>query len=165
MVMSGRAGHIQPTAAILYRLDMVCPADSLKVYVVEDSPIILRLLSSGIESGGGELVGYADNAAQAIREIQMLKPHLVMVDLVLASGSGFEVLAALQAGGRNAVAVVLTNHASDEDRARSLRLGASHFFDKATQGWQALELINKMAAERRGRTLPRVDPEQPNGQG
>jgi two-component system OmpR family response regulator len=146
---------------------MVRPADSLKVYVVEDSPIILRLLLSGIASGGGELVGSADNAAQAIREIQSLKPHLVTVDLVLASGSGFEVLAALQTGdgGRNAVAVVLTNHVTDEDRARSLRLGASHFFDKSTQCWQALELINKMAAERRGRTLTRSDPEQPNGQG
>jgi DNA-binding NarL/FixJ family response regulator len=137
----------------------------LKVYVVEDSPIILRLLLSGIESGGAELVGSAANAAQAIREIQSLKPHLVTVDLVLASGSGFEVLAALQAGGRNTVAVVLTNHVTDEDRARSLRLGASHFFDKSTQCWQALELINRMAAERRGRTITRTDPEQPNGQG
>jgi DNA-binding NarL/FixJ family response regulator len=144
---------------------MVRPADLLKVYVVEDSPIILRLLLSGIESGGAELVGSAANAAQAIREIQSLKPHLVTVDLVLASGSGFEVLAALQAGGRNTVAVVLTNHVTDEDRARSLRLGASHFFDKSTQCWQALELINRMAAERRGRTITRTDPEQPNGQG
>ena len=88
---------------------MVRSADLLKVYVVEDSPIILRLLLSGIESGGAELVGSAANAAQAIREIQSLKPHLVTVDLVLASGSGFEVLAALQAGVRNTVAVDISN--------------------------------------------------------
>ena len=71
----------------------------LQVYVVEDSDIIRRLLTSAIESAGGELVGAADNAQQAIRQLQELKPHLILIDLVLTSGSGFEVLDALRAGG------------------------------------------------------------------
>jgi two-component system OmpR family response regulator len=139
----------------------------LQVYVVEDSDIIRRLLTSAIESAGGELVGAADNAQQAIRQLQELKPHLILIDLVLMSGSGFEVLDALQTGGvaRGAVGVVFTNHTTTEDRERSFLLGASYFFDKSTQGRQALELINKMAAERRGRTSMRADPERRSGQG
>jgi CheY-like chemotaxis protein len=146
---------------------MIKAAKPLQVYVVEDSGIVLRLLTSAIESAGGELIGSADNAQQAIRELQELKPHLIMVDLVLSSGSGFEVLDALQTGGagRGAIGVVFTNHVSTEDRERSLLLGASYFFDKSTQGRQALELINRMAAERHGRTSERTDPEPPNGQG
>ena len=73
-------------------------AKPLQVYVVEDSDIIRRLLTSAIESAGGELVGAADNAQQAIHQLQKLDPHLILIDLVLASGSGFEVLDALQAG-------------------------------------------------------------------
>jgi CheY-like chemotaxis protein len=139
----------------------------LQVYVVEDSDIIRRLLTSAIESAGGELMGAADNAQQAIHQLQELKPHLILIDLVLTSGSGFEVLEALRTGGaaRGAVGVVFTNHATTEDRERSFLLGASYFFDKSTQGHQALELINKMAAERRGRTSTRADPELRNGQG
>jgi len=112
-------------------------------------------------------VGAADSARQAIHQLQELKPHLILIDLVLASGSGFEVLDALQTGGvaRGAVGVVFTNHAATEDRERSFLLGASYFFDKSTQGHQALELINKMAAERRGRASIRADPEVRNGQG
>lgn len=142
-------------------------ARPLQVYVVEDSDIIRRLLTSVIESAGGELVGAADNAQQAIHQLQELQPHLIMIDLVLTSGSGFEVLDALRTGGlaRGAIGVVFTNHASAEDRERSFLLGASYFFDKSTQGRQALELINKMAAERRGRTSMRADPEARNGQG
>ena len=146
---------------------MINPAKPLQVYVVEDSDIVLRLLTSAIESAGGELMGAADNAQQAILELQNLRPNLVMIDLVLAEGSGFEVLDAIQTGGagRDAIGVVFTNHVSTEDRERSFLLGASYFFDKSTQGRQALELINKMAAERRARTSTRADPGRPSGQG
>jgi len=146
---------------------MINPAKPLQVYVVEDSDIVLRLLTSAIESAGGELMGAADNAQQAILELQNLRPNLVMIDLVLAEGSGFEVLDAIQTGGagRDAIGVVFTNHVSTEDRERSFLLGASYFFDKSTQGRQALELINKMAAERRARTPTRADPGRPSGQG
>jgi DNA-binding NarL/FixJ family response regulator len=146
---------------------MINPAKPLQVYIVEDSDIVLRLLTSVIESAGGELMGAADNARQAIHDLKQLKPHLILIDLVLAGGSGFEVLDAIQSGGaaRDAVGVVFTNHVTTEDRERSFLLGASYFFDKSTQGRQALHLINKMAAERRGRTSTRADPGQPNSQG
>ena len=146
---------------------MVKAAKPLQVYVVEDSDIVLRLLTSAIASAGGELMGAANNAKQAIDELRELKPHLILVDLVLASGSGFEVLDALRSGdaGEGAVGVVFTNHVTTEDRERSFLLGASYFFDKSTQGRQALALINKMAADRRGRTSTRADPERPKEQG
>ena len=50
------------------------PATPLQVYVVEDSDIVLWLLTSAIESAGGELMGAADNARQAIHELQELTP-------------------------------------------------------------------------------------------
>src|SRR6185312_9636013 len=97
---------------------MINPAKPLQVYVVEDSDIVLRLLTSAIESAGGELMGAADNAQQAILELQNLRPNLVMIDLVLAEGSGFEVLDAIQTGGagRDAMADFFTNPADTEHR-------------------------------------------------
>ena len=112
---------------------------------------MLRLLTATVESAGGEVIGSADTASRAIDELRILAPDLVLIDLKLAAGSGFDVLGALQARApdRTAIAVVLTNYAGVENEKRSLRLGAEHFFDKATQGWLALELINHMAAARR----------------
>jgi CheY-like chemotaxis protein len=146
---------------------MINPAKPLQVYVVEDSDIVLRLLTSVIESAGGELMGAADNARRAIHELKELKPHLILIDLVLAGGSGFEVLDAIQTGGAapGAVGVVFTNHVTTEDRERSFLLGASYFFDKSTQGRQALQLITAMAAERRGQTSTRADQGRRNSQG
>jgi two-component system OmpR family response regulator len=124
----------------------------LTVYIVEDSPIILRLLSRAVESAGAQILGHSDNARQAILDLAGLQPDLILLDIVLSAGSGFDVLQALQEDGhaRASVKVVFTNHATREHRERSLELGATHFLDKSSEGWQALELIGKMAAEKRG---------------
>ena len=82
-----------------------------------------------------------------------MHPDLILLDIRLLSGTGFDVLRAIQARGfaQKATKVVLTNYATAEYRELSFLLGASHFFDKSTEGWQAIELINHMAAARRNR--------------
>ena len=123
---------------------------ALRVYIVEDSAIILKLLNAAVESAGAELVGISDNAQQAIRDLPRLQPDLLLLDIALRSGTGFDVLKALQAAGNAAPAtkIVLTNYATTAYRDNSFRLGATHFFDKSSEGSRAMELISKMAANR-----------------
>ena len=118
-----------------------------QVYVVEDSPIMLQLLTVSIKAAGAELVGHSASAQRAISEISVLQPDLILVDISLDFGNGFDVLRVLQDRGlaQSARKVVLTNHANDEYRARCFRLGADQFCDKASEIWQVLALINAMA--------------------
>jgi DNA-binding NarL/FixJ family response regulator len=131
----------------------------LQVYVVEDSPIIRRLLASTIEAAGAELAGHSADASAAIADLTGLRPDLIVIDVSLKSGTGFDVLDAL----RNLdpkpppIKVVLTNHASEEFRSLSFRMGANGFFDKGSETSQVLALINALAAEKRRRwVLPGV---------
>ena len=128
----------------------------LQVYIVEDSPIIQRLLASAIAAAGAELEGCGADAQTAITDLFALQPDLILIDIRLASGSGFDVLKALQDHSLvpAAVKVVLTNHANVEYQNLSLRLGADRFFDKSLETWQALALINTLAAERRSHSAP-----------
>jgi DNA-binding NarL/FixJ family response regulator len=123
----------------------------LQVYIVEDSPIVQRLLGSAIAAAGAELDGCSDDAQAAIADVFALQPDVILIDISLASGSGFDVLKALHEHSLvpEAMKVVLTNHANDEYRNLSLRLGADRFFDKASETSQALALISTLAAERR----------------
>ena len=79
------------------------------------------------------------------------RPDLIVVDISLNSGNGFDVLRALQEQKLvpAAIKVVLTNHASAEYENLSLSLGANRFFDKSSETSQVLALINVLAAERR----------------
>ena len=123
----------------------------LQVYLVEDSPIAQRFLGSAIAAVGAELDGCSDDAQAAIADVFALQPDLILIDISLASGSGFDVLKALHEHNLvpDAMKVVLTNHADAECRNLSLRLGADRFFDKSSETSQALALINTLAAERR----------------
>ena len=122
----------------------------LQVYIVEDSQIIQRLLASAIAASGAELSGCSDDAQRAIADVYTLQPDLIVIDIRLASGSGFDVLAALQDHSLvpAATKVVLTNYADAEYQNLSFRLGADRFFDKSLETSQVLALINALAAEK-----------------
>ncbi len=123
----------------------------LQVYVVEDSPITQRLLASAIEEAGAELSGSSADAQTAIGDMFALQPDLILIDIGLASGNGFDVLKALQdhSLAPGAIKVVLSNYADVEYKNLSVRLGADRFFDKSFETPQALALINTLAAQAR----------------
>jgi len=125
----------------------------LQVYIVEDSTIIRRLLTSTIEAAGAELIGHSADAPSAIADLSVLRPDLILIDISLNSGTGFDVLEALQElkPSPPAIKAVLTNHASAEFRDLSFRLGANGFFDKASETSQVLALIDALAAEKKRR--------------
>jgi DNA-binding NarL/FixJ family response regulator len=131
----------------------------LRVYVIEDSTIIRRLLASTIEAAGAELMGYSGDADSAISDLSVLRPDLILIDISLNSGTGFDVLEALQEldPKPSSIKVVLTNHTTAEFRDLSFRLGANGFFDKASETSQVLALINALAAEKQQRCRPPSD--------
>ena len=128
----------------------------LQVYVVEDSPITQRLLASEIEAAGAELSGSSADAQTAIGDLFALQPDLILIDIGLASGSGFDVLKALQDHTLvpAAIKVVLSNYGYVEYRNLSARLGADRFFDKSFETSQAFAFINALAAEVRSSRPP-----------
>jgi DNA-binding NarL/FixJ family response regulator len=119
----------------------------VQIYVVEDSPITLQFLASTIKAAGAELVGHSPNAQQAISDLAVLEPDLILIDISLNFGNGFDVLRVLRDRGLALTArkVVLTNHANAEYRDLCFRLGANQFFDKASETEQVLALIRRMA--------------------
>ena len=95
-------------------------AAPLRVFLVEDSPAVLERLEAMLEDVAARDVGHASGAQDAIRRILAERPDLVVLDLRLAEGSGFDVL-------------MLTNFASEPYRRMAERLGARGFYDKTTE--------------------------------
>ncbi len=114
------------------------------VYLVEDSPIISKLLVELIETTGATVVGQADTASAAIADIAALRPDAVTIDIELKAGSGFDVLEALAINndeGNAPLRIVLTNYTTDTYRDAAQQLGADLFFDKAMQIREVLSVL------------------------
>jgi len=105
-------------------------AHPLRVHLVEDSPIMARLLHDLVRETPAKVVGHSSTAAAAIRDMVRTKPDVAIVDIGLAEGSGFEVVKAMATKEPRPLVFMLTNHATKAYRDHAARLGADAFFDK-----------------------------------
>ena len=97
---------------------------------------------------GNRVVGEAADVREAISGILAARPDVVLLDLSLATGSGFDVLKAVHGREPAIDFYMLSNFASEPYRRHAERLGASGFFDKST------ELERLRAVLRGDRTCP-----------
>lgn len=104
------------------------------IFIVEDSALVRERL---LELLGGmpetRVVGMAAGADEAIRDILADRPDVVLLDLRLAQGSGFDVLRALHEAAPEIDVYMLSSFATEPYRRLAARLGARDFFDKSTE--------------------------------
>lgn len=122
----------------------------LKTFLVEDSPVIRANLAEALEDlAPVQVIGYADNAAEACSALKGLQAQdgcdLVVVDVFLKSGSGLDVLRCLRDHAATAQRVVLTNYATAEIRTECLSLGAVEVFDKSRDIDALVDFCNRIA--------------------
>ena len=123
-------------------------AHAYRIYFVEDSPILLRLLQEMLgRIPGAYIVGQSGSADEAISEIAKHRPHAIIVDLMLQSGTGFEVLAAVATSASAPLAIVLTNLTMAPHRDRAMSLGAAYFFDKSTEIVEMCREVGRLVEE------------------
>jgi two-component system response regulator DevR len=110
------------------------PGTPLRVFIVEDSPIVRDRLEKMLESiSGAGNAGHADTADEAIDAILESHPDAVVLDIGLARGSGFDVLRAVHEKAPQIDFYVLSNYSDAPYRRLAARLGASGFFDKTNE--------------------------------
>lgn len=124
-----------------------------RIYVVEDSLILLRLLLDMLGGiAGVEIVGHAPNAQDAVAGIVEHRPDAVILDLMLQSGTGFDVLHGLGAAtAASPVVIVLTNFTMASYREKAQELGVTYFFDKSTEILQLFRVVSQLVDDRRER--------------
>ena len=123
----------------------------VRVFILDDSPQITEMLSELFSDPGYvDVVGCHDSAITAIEEIGRLNPDVVILDLQLKDGSGFDVLKAMRLlpHVKDTVIILFTNHASRELHSHALALGANFSLDKSKDHAKILGIIRDRVRER-----------------
>jgi two-component system, NarL family, response regulator DevR len=116
----------------------------MKIFLVEDSLIARGRLAATLATiPGAQIVGQAASAMDAIRDILTLRPDLVLLDVHLAEGSGFDVLHAVHVTAPEIEFCMLSSFAPAQYRQLAVRLGAREFFDK-----REIERVRDLVARR-----------------
>lgn len=100
----------------------------MKILAVDDDPDLLALVAFALTNAGYAVVKAAD-AGAALRTFDSERPDLVILDINLPSGSGFDVCRAIR-GHSEVPILMLTVRSEEEDLVRALELGADDYMTK-----------------------------------
>jgi DNA-binding response OmpR family regulator len=100
----------------------------VKLLVVDDDPDLLALVAFSLTNAGYAVVKAVDTG-EALRVFDAEVPNLVILDINLPSGSGFDVCKAIRARSEVPV-MMLTARGDEEDLVRALELGADDYLTK-----------------------------------
>src|ERR1700760_3972208 len=99
---------------------------SARLLVVDDEATILELLSGSLRLAGFEVVTAA-SGAEAVRAAASDRPDLVLLDVMMPDGDGFEVLRRMRSGGAGVPVIFLTARDDVSDRVRGFAVGGDDY--------------------------------------
>ena len=119
----------------------------MKVFLVEDSPLVRERLVEMIEADGAHrIAGEADCYDEALAGIVATRPDVGIFDIKLARGNGIDTLAEARRRLPGLVGIVLSNHATPQHAKASAAAGAAYFLDKSTEFERIPEILSSIAA-------------------
>ncbi|HET7651928.1 MAG TPA: response regulator [Acidimicrobiales bacterium] len=102
----------------------------VRVVVVDDEPDVRLLLNAVLASPGVEIVGEADDGFDALELVKSTKPDVVVLDLMLPTLSGLDVLRALRHEDSGVRVIAVSAMAEDTAEREALDAGADLFVSK-----------------------------------
>jgi two-component system OmpR family response regulator len=111
-----------------------------RLLVVEDEEMILELLSGSLRFAGFDVVT-AVSGAEALRAVTASRPDLVLLDVMLPDGDGFEVVRRLRSSGPDVPVIFVTARDGVQERVAGLALGADDYVTKPFSLDEVLERI------------------------
>ena len=112
----------------------------MKTLIVDDRNSIREFITQLLSNVDGiEIVGEAENVASAIEKINTLKPELILLDIQMPDGTGFEVLEGIDFSNHKVIFV--TSH--EEFAIKAFKYSAVDYLLKPLQIDQLVEAVNQ----------------------
>jgi two-component system response regulator MprA len=124
-----------------------------RLLLVEDDESLQTVLGDALRDAGFR-VDLERDGERGLAKATVERYSLVLLDLMLPTLDGFEVLRRLRAGGDRTPVLVLTARGREEDRVRGLDLGAD---DYVVKPFSMRELLARVRARVRASTEPVPD--------
>jgi len=120
----------------------------MKILIADDSSIIRESLGKLISRNNPEaVITNAVNVRDAINKICEQNPDLIVLDLTMPGGDGFDVLREVQKRERKTTVILLTNYATDVNRKRGEQAKADFFIDKTDEFYKVIDVIKQKKRE------------------
>jgi DNA-binding NarL/FixJ family response regulator len=118
-----------------------------RILIVDDHPIVRECLAAHIARQPDlEFCGEAEAVHDALEKVKLLSPDLVVVDIILKSGQGLELIKAIKARGSAAKMLISSAHDESIYAERALHAGAMGYVSKQETLDKMVEAIRQVLA-------------------
>jgi len=104
---------------------------SNRILIADDEPALVRVLQLHLESRGYE-VNVAMDGREALRQLDVARPDLIILDVAMPYADGFEVLEVIRSSPdtRDIPVIMVTAKDKDSDIVQGWRTGADCYLTK-----------------------------------
>ena len=131
----------------------------MKILIIEDDPISLRLASEVLQ-GGGHVVMLATSADQAIYSINAVRPDVILLDLRLPGIKGLAVARQCREGPATGVIpiIAVTAFSAEYGEEDALKAGCDAYIVKPINTRTLLHQIESVVAAKAETSLSKARP-------
>ncbi len=119
----------------------------IKLLLVDDHPIVLEGIKSHLSAQEGfEVVADASNGQEAVRQAQLHRPDVILMDISMPTMNGLHAMGQLRRRAPDSKVLVLTMHDNREYISQLVRLGARGYLLKDTAPAELVRAIRLVHA-------------------
>ncbi|QXM05475.1 response regulator [Crassaminicella indica] len=116
-----------------------------RFYIIDDDKGVRRVLKNIIiQYDLGIVIGEADNGKDAIKDIQALDPHIVLVDLLLPGLDGISIVTEIKKMKCAVNFIMISQVTSKEMISKAYTMGIEFFINKPINVVEVISIINKV---------------------
>jgi len=120
--------------------------EPVRILIVDDEEPICRLTQAVLKKKGYE-VEYSLDGIGGIQLVKTFNPHIVILDIIMPSGSGIDVLREMLAVNPDIKAVMMSGLHDLGVAREAIRLGAKEYFVKPINFEMLLAMMAKLAPD------------------
>ncbi len=118
---------------------------NFRIMIVDDDRAVRRILAGIIENNNlGEIIGDSGDGEEAEKKISVLKPDIVLMDFLLPSKDGLEIIKSLKKRGVNTHFIMISQVEDQAMISQAYQAGIEFFIHKPINAIETVSVISKV---------------------
>lgn len=118
--------------------------DKINILVIDDSPVIPKLVKKSLVGSRYEVVDYADSGFTGVKMYGNIKPDMAFVDITMPDLDGVETVKQILKIDPNAKIIILSATDYSNIKEEFEEMGVKHFVKKPFDSDELLSALNQL---------------------